>query len=67
MGFYIKGGKNMEGTVTISLEDFYYLRRCEEKTNYIEDLIKPVLDEHGEVSQAESVRIVDRIIGKIFI
>lgn len=57
----------MEGTVTISLKNYEYLRRCEEKNDYVERMIKSILDEHGEVSQAEAVRIVDKIMDKMFI
>lgn len=57
----------MEGTVTISLKDYEHLRRCEETKDYVERMIKSVLDEYGEVSQTEATRIVDKLIDKMFI
>ena len=57
----------MEGTVTISIKDFEYLRRCEERIDWIERAVNSILDEYGEMKPSDASKIIDKVMEKMFI
>ena len=55
MGFYIKGGIKMEGTVTISLKDYEYLQRRSEQVVRMRIMLKRA-NQDGEAVMTEELK-----------
>ena len=57
----------MEGTVTISIQDFDRLRKDKEKLDYVKAVInESIKDGKFEVKGHEAIRMIDYIAEKVF-
>lgn len=61
MGFYIKGGNNMEGTVTISLKDFNFLQHKLEELVRLRIMLKRANRDGEAVMTGELKQYIEEI------